>query len=190
MNCRSRTSFRISTPTGTLRISSSISSVRTALRSLRRRCVPRRSRCTSRPCRDALAFPVRSAPVPTPQDPRWRDGCSRHSTLIIGLTIVGLGTSAPELAVSTAAALHGSNEIALSNVIGSNIFNLLFILGVSTLICPISINLASVCDLLLLLMNSALALIFCLTSRRLVRFEGIVMVFIYIAYVIFAVFRH
>ncbi|MBR0342300.1 MAG: hypothetical protein IJH64_08665 [Oscillospiraceae bacterium] len=49
--------------------------------------------------------------------------------LIIGLTIVALGTSAPELAVSLSAALEGSNEIALSNVVGSNIFNLLVVLG-------------------------------------------------------------
>lgn len=112
------------------------------------------------------------------------------SETLIGLTIVAVGTSLPELVTSIVAARKGETDLAIGNVIGSNIFNLLFILGVSTLICPISVNLASVCDLLLLLMISALALIFCLTSRRLVRFEGIVMVFIYIAYVIFAVFRH
>ena len=54
--------------------------------------------------------------------------------LIIGLTIVALGTSAPELAVSTSAAIAGSNEIALSNVTGSNIFNLLCVLGVCAII--------------------------------------------------------
>lgn len=61
-------------------------------------------------------------------------------TLIIGLTIVGLGTSAPELAVSTAAALQGSNEIALSNVIGSNIFNLLSVLGICACIHPLPVD--------------------------------------------------
>ena len=60
--------------------------------------------------------------------------------LIIGLTIVALGTSAPELAVSTAASIQGSNEIALSNVVGSNIFNLLCVLGV----CAIKIGRAHV----------------------------------------------
>ena len=50
-------------------------------------------------------------------------------SVIIGLTVVALGTSLPELAVSTTAALAGSNEIALSNVVGSNIFNLLFIVA-------------------------------------------------------------
>ena len=60
--------------------------------------------------------------------------------VIIGLTIVALGTSAPELAVSTAAALAGSNEIALSNVVGSNIFNLLCVLGVCAVIKPLPVD--------------------------------------------------
>ncbi|MBE5808706.1 MAG: sodium:calcium antiporter, partial [Clostridiales bacterium] len=60
--------------------------------------------------------------------------------LIIGLTIVALGTSAPELAVSTSAALQGSNEIALSNVVGSNIFNLLCVLGVCALFRPVPVD--------------------------------------------------
>ena len=68
--------------------------------------------------------------------------------LIIGLTIVALGTSAPELAVSTSAALQGSNEIALSNVVGSNFFNLLCVLGVCAFIHPVTVNLASVYDML------------------------------------------
>ena len=53
--------------------------------------------------------------------------------MIIGLTIVALGTSAPELAVSTSSALQGANELALSNVVGSNIFNLLCVLGMCAL---------------------------------------------------------
>lgn len=62
------------------------------------------------------------------------------SSLIIGLTIVALGTSAPELAVSTTAALNHSNEIALSNVVGSNLFNLLVVLGICAAFSPISIS--------------------------------------------------
>ena len=60
--------------------------------------------------------------------------------LIIGLTIVAMGTSAPELAVSTSAALSGSNEIALSNVIGSNMFNLLVVLGFCALFSPVPVS--------------------------------------------------
>ena len=61
-------------------------------------------------------------------------------SVIVGLTIVALGTSAPELAVSTSAALQGSNEIALSNVVGSNIFNVFLILGLTALIRPVAIT--------------------------------------------------
>ena len=60
--------------------------------------------------------------------------------VIIGLTIVAMGTSAPELAVSTSAAIKGSNEIALSNVTGSNIFNLLGVLGICAMIRPLPID--------------------------------------------------
>ena len=60
--------------------------------------------------------------------------------VIIGLTIVALGTSAPELAVSTSAAFSGSNEIALSNVVGSNIFNLLSVLGICAIIHSIPVD--------------------------------------------------
>lgn len=61
-------------------------------------------------------------------------------SLIIGLTIVAFGTSAPELAVSVTAALKGSNDIALGNVVGSNIFNLLVVIGVSAMICPLAVE--------------------------------------------------
>ena len=60
--------------------------------------------------------------------------------VIIGLTVVALGTSAPELAVSTSAALSGSNEIALSNVVGSNLFNTLMVLGICALIRPVPVE--------------------------------------------------
>ena len=64
----------------------------------------------------------------------------RVPSLIIGLTIVALGTSAPELAVSSTAALQGSNEIALSNVVGSNMFNLLVVLGACALFSTVPGN--------------------------------------------------
>ncbi len=62
------------------------------------------------------------------------------SSLVIGLTIVAYGTSSPELIVSAKAALAGSPDIAIGNVIGSNIFNVLFILGISALICPLTVS--------------------------------------------------
>ena len=63
------------------------------------------------------------------------------SPLVVGLTIVAFGTSAPEVAVSVGAVLDGKTDLAVGNVVGSNIFNVLFILGVSALITPLVVNL-------------------------------------------------
>ncbi len=62
------------------------------------------------------------------------------SPLVVGLTIVAFGTSAPEMAVSVNAVLGGQNDIAIGNVVGSNIFNVLFILGLAALITPLVVN--------------------------------------------------
>lgn len=108
---------------------------------------------------------------------------------LIGLTIVAVGTSLPELVTSFVAARKGETGLAVGNVIGSNLFNLMFILGISALIHPIAVNFASVCDLLLLTAVSVLALLFSLSSRQIKRWEGIVMLMIYAADVVFAVVR-
>ena len=71
--------------------------------------------------------------------PRLQSGFAIPS-LVIGLTIVAFGTSAPELAVSISAALKGSNDIAIGNVVGSNIFNLLIVVGVSAVIFPLHVK--------------------------------------------------
>ncbi|QDT05043.1 Inner membrane protein YrbG [Rubripirellula lacrimiformis] len=65
---------------------------------------------------------------------------ARISPLVIGLTVVAFGTSAPELAVSTVSSLKGDSQIALGNVVGSNLFNVLLILGLSALIVPLSVS--------------------------------------------------
>lgn len=62
------------------------------------------------------------------------------SPLVVGLTVVAFGTSAPEMAVSTGAVLSGQNDVAVGNVVGSNIFNVLFILGISAVILPLSVH--------------------------------------------------
>lgn len=108
---------------------------------------------------------------------------------LIGLTIVAVGTSLPELVTSIVAARTGETGMAIGNVIGSNIFNLLFILGISALIHPISVNAASMYDMTILLFVSILTFFFSLSSKKIARAEGIVMVIIYIANVIFAIFR-
>ncbi|MDY7029160.1 MAG: hypothetical protein SVR04_12740, partial [Spirochaetota bacterium] len=96
--------------------------------------------------------------------------------LIIGLTVVALGTSAPELAVSIKAGLSGQADIALGNVVGSNIFNVLFILGVSALVIPLSVSSQLVrLDVPVMICVSLLAWLFA-ADGRVIRLEGAVLV--------------
>lgn len=110
------------------------------------------------------------------------------SETLIGLTIVAVGTSLPELVTSIVAARKDENGLAVGNVIGSNLFNILFILGVSATIHPIAVNYASVIDLLILIVVSAVTFIFSLT-KNINRVEGAVMILMYAATVIFAIVR-
>ncbi|MBQ3264531.1 MAG: calcium/sodium antiporter [Ruminococcus sp.] len=110
------------------------------------------------------------------------------SETLIGLTVVAIGTSLPELVTSIVAARKGENGLAVGNVVGSNIFNILFILGVSATIHPIAVNYASVIDLLILTAASIVTLVFSLT-KKISRLEGAVMILMYAATVVFAVVR-
>ena len=111
------------------------------------------------------------------------------SETLIGLTIVAIGTSLPELVTSTVAAKRGETGMAIGNAIGSNIFNLLFILGISALIHPVAVNMASAYDLLILVFVSGISYLFAFTSRKIARFEGILMIMLYAADVAFAIVR-
>lgn len=106
------------------------------------------------------------------------------SDAVIGLTIVAAGTSLPELATSVAAALKGRPGIAVGNVIGSNIFNILMVLGVSATITPLPFGGIGNFDLLTLLGASVMFLLFArvIGHRTITRGEGAVMVLCYIAY--------
>lgn len=106
-------------------------------------------------------------------------GMSEH---FIGLTIIAIGTSLPELVTSVIAARKGESDIALGNVIGSNIFNIAFVLGASAAISPMTVNIVSVYDIIILLFVSALSLYFARTQRRFSRIEGIIMVGMYAVY--------
>lgn len=108
---------------------------------------------------------------------------------LIGLTIVAVGTSLPELVTSIVAARKGETGLAVGNAIGSNLFNLMFILGVSATIRPITVNAASVWDLTILLGVSLMCLTFSATGRRVNRAEGLVMLAAYVADVAFAIAR-
>jgi len=108
---------------------------------------------------------------------------------LIGLTVVAIGTSLPELVTSIVAARKGDAGLAIGNVLGSNIFNLLFILGVSGLLHPITVNVMSIYDLVVLTGISCIAYAFSKTSKRITRVEGFIMVCIYVGYMVFAVVR-
>lgn len=108
---------------------------------------------------------------------------------LIGLTIVAVGTSLPELVTSIVAASKNETGLAVGNAVGSNIFNLLLILGVSAVINPVAINLASVYDMCILIIISAITYIFSITKKTISRMEGAVMVLLYFADVIFAIIR-
>ena len=110
--------------------------------------------------------------------------------LIIGLTLVAVGTSLPELATSIIAALKREPDIALGNIVGSNIFNILAILGVTTLAQPIAVPYDTVVlDLVVMLGFSILLLPFLVTGLRLGRREGTVFLVLYLVYVAYLYLR-
>ncbi len=114
--------------------------------------------------------------------------CGMSETLI-GLTIVAIGTSLPELVTSIVASRKGEIALAMGNVIGSNIFNLLFILGVSAAIHPVRVNTASIYDLAILFTVSVLSFVFSLSGKSVRRREGLCMLAIYAVTIVFAIVR-
>ena len=106
-------------------------------------------------------------------------------SLIIGLTIVAMGTSAPEAAVSITAAFSGSNEIALSNVVGSNMFNLLAVVGVSSLLRPALVEPAVLRRDLFWHLGATLLLLFLAYNLYLGRLEGLLLLLLLAVYLLF-----
>ncbi|SFC37034.1 calcium/sodium antiporter [Butyrivibrio sp. YAB3001] len=111
------------------------------------------------------------------------------SETLIGLTVVAFGTSLPELVTSVVAARKNETGLAVGNVIGSNIFNLMLILGVSSFLHPVTVNFASFFDLIVLIFMSVITYVFLVSKKELNRPEGIIMILIYAAQIVFAVVR-
>ena len=111
------------------------------------------------------------------------------SQTLIGLTIVAVGTSLPELVTSIVASRKGQNGLALGNAIGSNIFNILLVMGLSSVISPIGVNIQSVWDLVVLIAMSAVILVYLLIRKRLDRPFGILMVLTYIGFMAYIIQR-
>ena len=109
--------------------------------------------------------------------------------VIVGLTIVSIGTSAPELAVSLISALKGSNNLAIGNVVGSNLFNTLMVLGITTIVLPIIIHKKKVkMDFLVNTIVTALLFILAFDSlfgkdvNKLSRIDGLILLILCIAF--------
>ena len=107
----------------------------------------------------------------------------------IGLTIIAIGTSLPELVTSITATRKGDSGLALGNAIGSNLFNILFILGMSATICPLNVLSESIIDCIILLVSAVIHYVFARTKKTMNRWEGIVCVFLYVGYTAYLLIR-
>lgn len=112
------------------------------------------------------------------------------SETLVGLTIVAIGTSLPELVTSITAIRKGENQLVIGNVIGSNIFNILFVLGASSAISAIPLDSSMLIDVLFMLFVTILCFIFGKTQEKYDKKEGIILVLLFIGYMAFAILRN
>ena len=111
------------------------------------------------------------------------------SETLIGLTVVAFGTSLPELVTSMVASKKGENGLALGNVIGSNLFNILFVLATSTTISPMKVDVLSTFDAIFLIAASALTWLMAKKDYQIGRMRGAIMVALYLAYTVYIIMR-
>ena len=111
------------------------------------------------------------------------------SANLVGLTIVAIGTSLPEFVTSIVAIKKGETEIAIGNVIGSNIFNILLVLGLATFISPITISTLALIDIIFMLCITILLYLFMKKDYSLLKKHGIILVGIYIVYMSYTIIR-
>ena len=104
------------------------------------------------------------------------------SQTLVGLTIVSIGTSLPELVTSVVAARKNEVDMAVGNAVGSNIFNILMVLGISSAISPVALIRENIIDIVLLMVFSVMVWIFAGTRKKIERKEGIIMVVVYLVY--------
>lgn len=111
------------------------------------------------------------------------------SEWLVGLTIVSIGTSLPELITSVVAAYKKEVDIAVGNIVGSNLFNVLFVLGTSSIIRPIKFNKEAFHDLLFLTGASVIVLVMAFRKKKLDKLEGAIMLLLYIGYFAYIIIR-
>lgn len=112
------------------------------------------------------------------------------SETLVGLTIVAIGTSLPELITSVTAALKKESEIALGNIVGSNIFNILFVLGAASVISPLAVDSKIFIDVLLMILLTGVLLIFSRTHFKIGKYEGVFLASAYILYMVYIIIRN
>lgn len=113
------------------------------------------------------------------------------SEALVGLTIVAIGTSLPELATSVVASMKGENELALGNIVGSNVMNIALILGVVGIISPVAISSTMLVDMCILAVCTIIFAALCMTRKESIgRVIGGILVAMYIAYMVFAIVRN
>ena len=103
----------------------------------------------------------------------------------IGLTIVALGTSLPELVTSVSAAIKGNADIAVGNIVGSNLFNILFVVGISSLIIPVPFAKAFIVDTIIIIASTVFLIAVSARKRKLPRWSGLVMLAGYAGYLVY-----
>ena len=107
---------------------------------------------------------------------------------LVGLTIVAMGTSLPEFITSVIATRKGEIDIAVGNVVGSNIFNILFVLGIAGIINPMTVSFVAICDIAILVIISALIL-FVTRKKEINKYNGLMLIAIYICYLCYTIIR-
>lgn len=111
------------------------------------------------------------------------------SGTLVGLTIVAIGTSLPELVTSITAALKKQSEIALGNIVGSNIFNIFFVLGISSLISPLPVDPKIFSDVILMISLTVVLFFFSRSQSKIAKSEGTLLAAVYVIYVIYIIIR-
>ena len=109
------------------------------------------------------------------------------SDAVVGLTVVAMGTSLPELATSVVAARKGNSGIAIGNALGSNVFNILLILGLTGAITPLTLQGITTLDLTMLVVSMMLLWLFSFTKLTIERWEGALLTTIFVAYMTYLV---
>jgi cation:H+ antiporter len=109
---------------------------------------------------------------------------------LVGLTIVAIGTSLPELVTSVVATAKKELDIAIGNVIGSNIFNVALILGLTSTISNLSVNSAQLFDMLVMLGSALAVLLIAFTSKKIRKWQGLLLFLGYAAYLTYIIIRN